>query len=132
MQPLLKLACMDIYVMNLLVAFNSGALCASSFVVLMISYIVIVHSLRNHSAEGRKKAPSTCTSHVIIVGLSFGPCIFIYTHPPTTFPIDKMVEIFYTIGTPFLNPLIYTLRNAEVENAMRKLWHVRIYSERKM
>ncbi|XP_049718447.1 olfactory receptor 4C16-like [Elephas maximus indicus] len=86
LQPLLKLACTDTYVINLLLVSNSGAICTVSFVILMFSYIVILPSLRNHRAEGRKKALSTCVSHIIVVVLFFGPCTLIYTRPATTFP----------------------------------------------
>ena len=129
--PLAKLACTDTYIIGVSVAANSGVISLSSFVVLVVSYGVILVSLRTRSSEGRLKAFYTCTSHVTVVVLFFGPCIFIYMRPSTTTSADKMVSVFYTIITPMLNPFIYTFRNEEVKNAMKKLWSRKVQRSQK-
>ncbi|XP_027730039.1 olfactory receptor 4A15-like isoform X1 [Vombatus ursinus] len=121
MYPLLKLSCTDTYIIGISVVANGGLMCTIFFLLLLLSYGVILHSLKRQSLESQQKALSTCTSHITVVVCFFIPCIFTYVRPVCTFSFDKFVSVFYTTITPMLNPLIYTLRNTEMKNAMRKL-----------
>ncbi|XP_036621049.1 olfactory receptor 4P4-like [Trichosurus vulpecula] len=127
--PLLKIACTDTYTIGLLVVTNSGIIVLVIFIILFVSYAIILWTLRTHSAEGRRKALSTCGSHFTVVVLFFIPAIFSYLRPPTTYTEDKVFALFYTIIAPLLNPIIYTLRNTEMKNAMRKVWCQKIWGK---
>ncbi|XP_061446495.1 olfactory receptor 4E1-like [Rhineura floridana] len=117
----IKLACTNTYVLEVLIVSNSGLISVVCFVVLVISYVVILISLRNRFTEGRRKALSTCAAHLTVVTFFLGHCIFIYLRPAKSLPADKVVSIFFTAVTPLLNPVIYTLRNEDMLNALNKL-----------
>ncbi|XP_068953777.1 olfactory receptor 4K14 isoform X1 [Petaurus breviceps papuanus] len=117
----IKLACIDTYVLGILMIADSGLLSMSCFLLLMISYTVILITVWQHSSGSTSKALSTCSAHIMVVTLFFGPCIFIYVWPFSRFSVDKVLSVFYTIFTPLLNPIIYTFRNEDMKTAMKKL-----------
>ncbi|XP_026346911.2 olfactory receptor 4K15-like [Ursus americanus] len=117
----IKLACTDTCVPEVLMLLDSGLMGVTSFLLLLISYTVILITVQHHSSVGIAKACSILTAHITVVTLFFGPCIFIYAWPFSSFPVDKVLSVFSTVFTPILNPIIYTLRNKEVKSAMHKL-----------
>ncbi|XP_074838376.1 olfactory receptor 4E1-like [Carettochelys insculpta] len=129
--PVVKLACTDTYVIEVLIVSNSGFFSMVCFVVLVGSYGVILVSLRNRISTGRRKALSTCAAHLTVVTLFLGHCIFIYSRPSTSFSEDKVVSVFFTAITPLLNPIIYTLRNEDMKRALCKLVGRKVHEEEK-
>ncbi|XP_036852659.2 olfactory receptor 5B12-like [Manis javanica] len=122
--PLLTLSCSDVYtnevVLFTLAVFNV----LFTLLVILNSYLFIfIAILRMHSAEGQKKAFSTCASHLTTVSIFYGTIIFMYLQPSSSHSMDtdKMASVFYTTIIPMLNPLVYSLRNREVKSAFIKV-----------
>nr|XP_003423145.1 olfactory receptor 4F3/4F16/4F29-like [Loxodonta africana] len=117
----IKLACTDTYRLEFMVMANSGFISVGSFFILIISYIIILLTVQKHSSAGLSKALSTLSAHITVVVLFFGPLIFFYTWPSSSTHLDKFLAIFDGVLTPFLNPIIYTFRNQEMQVAMRRV-----------
>ncbi|XP_006877857.1 PREDICTED: olfactory receptor 5J2-like [Chrysochloris asiatica] len=120
---LLKLSCSDTSLNELLLLTFSGVIAMATFSVVIISYMfIIVAILRIRSAAGRQKAFSTCASHLMAVTIFYGTLSFSYIQPSSQYSVEqeKVVSVFYTLVIPMLNPLIYSVRNKDVKDAMKR------------
>uniref|UniRef100_A0A8C3HPP6 Olfactory receptor n=1 Tax=Chrysemys picta bellii TaxID=8478 RepID=A0A8C3HPP6_CHRPI len=122
--PLVKISCNDPQMMEMLAFALSLILLLVPFLLTLMSYIYIIAIiLRIPSSTGRQKAFSTCSSHLIVVTMYYGTLLIAYMFPTTNSLRDfkKVLSVFYTVLTPLVNPLIYSLRNKEVKEALRKV-----------
>ncbi|XP_017379727.1 olfactory receptor 10G9-like [Cebus imitator] len=128
--PILKLACADTLAIEIVIFVTVGIVGSGCFLLIALSYVFIVCSiLRIRTSEGRRRAFQTCASHCIVVLCFFGPGLFIYLRPGSRKAVDGVVAVFYTVLTPLLNPVVYTLRNKEVKKAVLKLRDKVAYSQ---
>ncbi|XP_039390467.1 olfactory receptor-like protein OLF1 [Mauremys reevesii] len=121
--PLLALSCSDTCINEIVLFAFTSCITVSSFVTVLLSYVYIISTiLQIRSAEGRRKAFSTCSFHLTAVVLLYGIQFFMYLRPPSSYSMDtdKVASLFYTLVIPMLNPLIYSLRNMEVKDALRR------------
>uniref|UniRef100_A0ABI7YDJ3 Olfactory receptor n=1 Tax=Felis catus TaxID=9685 RepID=A0ABI7YDJ3_FELCA len=119
--PLLALSCSDTH---LLLFYLVGSIEIVTILTVLISYGFILLAIRKiHSAAGRQKVFSTCGSHLTGVSIYHGTILFTYVRPSSSYALDHdmIVSTFYTIVIPMLNPIIYSLRNKDVKEAMKKL-----------
>ncbi|XP_011381312.1 olfactory receptor 10G7-like [Pteropus vampyrus] len=130
--PILKLACAGTSVNEMVIFVNIGIVGSGCFLLIVLSYVSIVCSiLKIRNSEGRHRAFQTCASHCIVVLCFFGPAIFTYLRLGSKDAVDEVVAVFYTVLTPLLNPVVYTLRNKEVKKALLKLKYKVIFSQSK-
>ncbi|KAM6392660.1 olfactory receptor 5J3-like [Pluvialis apricaria] len=121
--PLLKLTCSDDHLNELLLVAFNGTISMSVLFIIIVSYMYILFSiLRIRSAKGRHKAFSTCASHLLTVTLFYVPAGLSHMQPGSRYSLEmeKVTAVFYTLIVPMLNPLIYSLRNKEVKDALKR------------
>ncbi|NXW50756.1 OR5G3 protein, partial [Nyctiprogne leucopyga] len=121
--PLISLSTSDKTLSHIILRTSASLLGVSSSLVVLVSYMAIISTILSiNSAEGKRKAFSTCTSHLTTVSIFYGTSIFMYLKPSSdSIRDDKWAVMLYTVVTPMLNPLIYSLRNKEVREALRRL-----------
>ncbi|XP_072478781.1 olfactory receptor 4K14-like [Notamacropus eugenii] len=124
----IELACIDSHSLGILMNSDSGILTLTCFIVLLVSYSYILLTVCHYSKDGASKALSTCTAHITVVVLFFGPCIFIYVWPLNITSVDKFLAVFFSVITPLLNPAIYTLRNKEMKVSLRRFKNLYVSS----
>ncbi|XP_075782198.1 olfactory receptor 8U9-like [Pelodiscus sinensis] len=121
--PLLALSCSDTRISEIVMFASTCYTVVITSVTILLSYVYIISTiLQMHSAEGRYKAFSTCSSHLSTVVIFHGTLIFMSLRPSSSYSMDtdKIASVFYTMVIPMLNPLIYSLRNREVKDAVKK------------
>ncbi|XP_057559622.1 olfactory receptor 9K2-like [Hippopotamus amphibius kiboko] len=120
-RPLQRLSCSDLFIHKVVSFSLSGIIILPTIIVIIVSYLYIVSTvLKIRSTEGRKKAFSTCSSHLGVVGILYSAGTFMYLTPDTFPELSKVASLCYILVTPMLNPLIYSLRNKDVKEALRK------------
>ncbi|KAM4038710.1 olfactory receptor 5V1-like [Anomaloglossus baeobatrachus] len=126
-KPIMKLSCSDtsiIYIEILIIGFFNGF---CPFIIIVISYVYIaITILKIPSTTGRHKAFSTCSSHLIVVSILYGTLLVVYMFPirEKSLILSNAMSLSYTVLTPLLNPIIYTLRNKDFKRAFHKIKHV--------
>ncbi|KAB0338351.1 hypothetical protein FD754_024644 [Muntiacus muntjak] len=128
--PLLVLACSDTYVNETAMFVVAGSNLMFSLTIILVSYIFIFTAiLQMRSPEGRRKAFSTCGSHLTVVTMFYGTLFWMYLRPPSEASVEqtKIAAVFYIFVSPMLNPLIYSLRNKDVKRAIRRVIQEKLF-----
>ncbi|XP_016055901.1 PREDICTED: olfactory receptor 5T2-like [Miniopterus natalensis] len=122
--PLLAISCSDTHTNQLLLFYFVGSIETVTILVVLVSYgFILLAILRVHSGDGRRKVFSTCGSHLAGVAIYHGTILFMYVRPSSSYALDHdmIVSLFYTVVIPMLNPVIYSLRNRDVKEAMKRV-----------
>ncbi|XP_024414003.2 olfactory receptor 5AP2 [Desmodus rotundus] len=122
--PLLAISISDTTTSEIAMTVSCSCVVGSSVITILLSYSYIVTTILSmKSATGRRKAFSTCASHLTTVAIFYGTLLFMYFRPNSSYSMDtdKVASVFYTVVIPMLNPLIYSLRNKDVKGALKKV-----------
>ncbi|XP_061334317.1 olfactory receptor 5G3-like [Pezoporus flaviventris] len=126
--PLISLSTSDTTPSHIILTTAASLFGVSSILIILLSYVAIIPTILSiNSAEGKRKAFSTCTSHLTTVSIFYGACFLMYLFPSSdsSRAADKWAVVLYTVVTPMLNPMIYSLRNKEVKEASRRLLKIK-------